>query len=86
MAPAWVDFGAMLGIFGTFLGVVLASQLKTVFRSDFGRFLIDFRPIGGAKALKNIRFFKDVCFFSGLFAPETDSGLFLHRFCFDCLR
>ena len=46
MAPSWVDFGAMLGTFWTFLGVVLASSLKILLETIFDRFSIDFRPPG----------------------------------------
>ena len=56
-APTWADFGAMLGIFGQFLGVVLASQLKTALRSDFDRFLIDFDSLGKAKKIEKHFFF-----------------------------
>ena len=57
MAPTWVDFGAMLEPFWTILGVVLASQFKTVLRSDFDRFFIDFPPLGGTKNIEKHKVF-----------------------------
>ena len=47
-SPRWPQVGSILepcwSHFGAFLGAALASQLKTVLRCDFDRFLIDFRP------------------------------------------
>ena len=63
MAPTWVDFGDMLVIFGAFLGVVLASQLKTALRFDFDRFLIDFRPLGGTKNIEKTQGFLKIFVF-----------------------
>ena len=55
-SPTWPQLGSILelcwALFGTFLGVVLASSLKIAFRHDFDGFLIDSRPSEGTKTLK----------------------------------
>ena len=56
LEPCWA-------LFGTFLGVVLASLLKIAFRHDFDGSLIDFRPSEATKTSKNSWFFNDFRFF-----------------------
>ena len=56
-SPTWPQLGSILepcwNHFGPFLGVVLASQLKTALRHEFDRFLIDFRTPRWPKICKN---------------------------------
>ena len=76
-SPTWPQLGSILelcwALFGTFLGVVLASSLKIAFRHDFDGSLIDFRPSEATKTLKNSWFFKGFCFFArSLLRPLLD--------------
>ena len=60
-SPTWPQLGSILepcwSNFGASLGVVLASQFKTVLRSDFDRFFIDFPPLGGTKNIEKHKVF-----------------------------
>ena len=60
-SPRWPQVGSILepcwSHFGAFLGAALASQLKTVLRCDFDRFLIDFRPPESSKNIEKHKVF-----------------------------
>ena len=77
LAGFWSQHGAILepcwAFFEPFLVALLLSSFKIFSEAIFGRFLIDFRPLGGTKTLKNQWFFNIFAFFaSSLLRPILD--------------
>ena len=53
-------------LFAQFLVTLLLSSFKIFSETIFGRFLIDFRPLGGTKNIEKPMVFEHFCFFSQL--------------------
>jgi len=82
-SPTWLQLEPMLepcwALFGTFLGVPLASQLKIAFKTIFCRFLTSWGMKNVQKPLVFVGRNEDACF-CAMIALETDLGPILVRF------